>query len=191
MSIGCNCTVAIWLKGQRLRKQSLLFDWTRSTLQSVVDVLTRGLAWHLGHMDDPGYPVDYPHHPGNRAYKERCARRFFDVMEHAQDLLLVHCSPHTVRPGDLAAVEHAVALHRQDFRVLCLYGFKGKGAGVVSRTELSPRTAYLTIDAPKEFNTNRMTGEFYDDLARKVLPAMDRSQIYVSGAVEVEDVDPA
>lgn len=198
VSIGQNCTVASWLKAGGLRCQSMLCDWTRSPLPAVCAVLDHGLAWHMEHVADPSYPIEYPHHQPiatHRGYVERCAMRFFASLAEADELILIHCAPLPIDAAQLQRVEELVQRHRQaDFRILALHGFRApdpeQPGGIVRRVQLTPRIQLCSVSAPKEFDTNRMQGSFYEALRAELLPGADPARLYRSTG-EVDDVDPA
>lgn len=193
VSIGQNCTVASWLLKQELRAQSLLFDWARSNLATVREILECGLEYHLQHMMLADYPITYPHRSRETSqdYMTRCAQRFFDTLMHADNLYLIHCAPQPIEAAALLAIENAAAKYRtQEFSILGLYGFTGNALGIVCTSELSPRTRYYVIDADLRFDTNRMHGAFYDTLCHALLPPANSAQLY-RAISDVEDRDPA
>jgi|GEM_PF-4742548 len=195
MSIGENCCAAELLDGLKWRSETYLFDWARSNLKMVAEVLVRGPEWHietnLVEMP-PAYHgegvhwkrLNYPHHPfpTKRDWMIRSAFRFFDVLAHADDLVLIHCAPRPIDRSLLLAVEEAVQARRKSlpFRIVALHGETGPlPYGVVSSEALSDRTALHSIRADKEFVNNKMRGPHYEDLARLLVGAPE--SLYVTG----------
>lgn len=182
LSLGLNCSPALWLREQKLHEGwSFAFDWAWSTLPAIVDVLRNGIEWHLARVGAPGYPVVYVHRREKpvQPYATFCARRFFDALTHADEVTLLHCSPHPIVPVDLLAVEAAILpIRASRFRLVALYGYTGTGRGIVERRVISPRVELLTVDGDRQFDTNPMIGPFYDRLRAEVLPDADPDRLY-------------
>ena len=197
VSIGRNCATGSLLQTARLRTESLAFDWARSTLASVRDVLVRGVDWHLRQIERPGYAVEYVHHSlEDMSYFRSCTLRLFSTVENADELHLVCCTPGPVDIGEVVAVRDAAiavrdaarcepeSLGARDVSAHVLHGYAGPPYGVrgIVRSERrAPGVFVVDVAADKAFQTNFMRGPFYEQLARDVFPFADKGRIYHSG----------
>jgi hypothetical protein len=181
VSIGENCCPAELLQGAGLRVETMLFDWARSNLHLVVDVIRNGLHWHIEnnvraeatavYAEQHYEKLEYPHHPfpENRAWMIRCATRFFNAVRDADNLFLVHCSPRDIDRQLLRRLELELLRHRGGpFRIVALRGVAGKQR-TIRYERVSARIFYYDIVADKPFVNNKMRGLFYTQLATRVL----------------------
>jgi len=107
VSIGDSCVSSNLIRWNNARTMtswdSFIFDWARSNMSSVCDILKNGLDWHIennvnnepiSYNDfDYNYPsLYYHHHLYNKEWQIKSAERFFKLLETQSTVMFLYMS---------------------------------------------------------------------------------------------------
>lgn len=183
ISLGHNCVPAELLKTNGHKTESYPFDWARSNICSVIDILEFGKQYHIEtniyRKNSKFYEqkcfknIFYPHHDYTRdtEYFCRCADRFFDVLqkstEHVKFIYMSNYQ-HQITDSELSSLISAFdKFETLDYEVIMIYYRKcGKSVQMIDK---GIKYRKYLCDAPNEFMSNPMRPDpFYKELFCKV-----------------------
>lgn len=181
ISIGHVCVPNELLKHNEGRICTYPFDWARSNIQSVMDVIRNGHEWHVTHNIErtsiaPSYTehmyprIEYPHsnYDTDVAKLTRASTRFFTTLTQPITVEFVYMSNVEQR----ISKEHLNAFitlvqstfPQLKFHLTCAY-FVCIGDSVHYSTVSSTDTVSTYMcEAPFQFLSNPMRGEYYERL---------------------------
>lgn len=186
VSVGHLCVPTELMKTNHARVESFPFDWCRSNIAAVTEVIEKGHSWHMKHNIEEGgkvYPgfhfpsIRYMHHDYKKQvnYFERCSRRLEKLLDKDSEDFVVFLYMGNLGYGlSKEEIDKFIQVVRTrnpslNFHlVVALYVGRGRSADKVMSGE------YYTLyhcRAPKQFYSNPMRGHpFYKKLFKEIIP---------------------
>jgi len=170
ISIGHLCVPAELLKTNNARNESYPFDWARSNILSVIDILQHGHMYHcINNIDNPGkikYEekhfkyIFYPHHDydKDKEYMIRCSERLFEKLNGTGKISFLYMSniEHNILEKELKLLISVLENNytNLDFEVIMIY-YIGEGRDILLKDQGYKYKEYH-CKAPKQFYSNPM-----------------------------------
>jgi hypothetical protein len=154
----------------------LLFDWALSNLKCVCDITENGYEWFVANFIDNNRiyktayrfnELDHVHHRGNKNYKKAIARRYFDILQQ-NDIFIIFLYISSVKANEEDLI-------RFDNILKDKYHFDYKIIVAISSTEdkqyqVNENIGIYECISPAPFYGNKMRGEYYGTLFKKIIP---------------------
>ena len=180
ISIGHACVSAELLKGNNARSATYPFDWARSNILSVIDVLKNGHQYHcdnninnIGKVKHPnkefGY-IEYIHHKYDdkgKQYMMRCSDRLFKKLNGKDKIQFLYMSniEHAILEDELKLLINTLENKyiNLDFEIIMIY-YIGNGREIFLK-EQGYKYKIYHCKSPKQFRVNNMREDiFYNQL---------------------------
>jgi hypothetical protein len=183
ISIGHLCVTAELLKTNNARNKSYPFDWARSNILSVIDVLQYGHEYHcynnINNIGKVKYKkkhfsyIFYPHHNNDKEYMIRCSERLFEKLNCKEKITFLYMSniKHIILKKELKLLIDILEnkYKNLDFEIIMIY-YIGKGREIFLK-EKGYKYKKYHCKAPKEFYSNPMRPDiFYKEMFEFVFP---------------------
>ena len=181
ISIGHLCVSAEFLKTNNARTESYSFDWARSNILSIIDVLKNGHDYHcdnnINNIGTIKYKkkyeyIFYPHHDyhKDKEYMIRCSQRLFQKLLGKEKIKFLYMSniEHHIKENELNMLINVLeAIYvNLDFEIIMIY-YIGNGRNIFLNEEGYKYKKYH-CRAPKRFQSNPMTDIFYKEVFKFV-----------------------
>jgi len=186
ISIGNLCATAAFLRTNKARDCTYCFDWARSNILSVIDVINNGHDFHIKnniiaenqntliahkYTNKRFSHIIYPHnnYKIDRNYLIRCSERFFKTLNSNEEIKFLYMSDngHSIELDELDILIKSIKEHYPElnFEIIIIVNNKLE---FVRQVYLESENKYYKIykcQAPKPFVNNPMTDDkFYYDL---------------------------
>lgn len=188
--IGPLCVPAEFLKTNNARKESYPFDWARSNILSVIDVIKNGHDYHCNtNIRNVGMVkykkhfsyIFYPHHcyDEQKDYMVRCSKRFFEKLNDKQKITFLYMSNFDMKIGKKELKKLIKVLENNydvDFEIVMIY-YIGEGTSIYHKKS-GHRYKIFYCESPMQFYLNPMRPhKFYTKIFNIVFPNFFREAL--------------
>ena len=184
ISIGPLCVPAEFLKTNNARKNSFIFDWCRSNIKCVIDIIKNGHEWHILNniINNKEYDTDYefktlfyPHHDyiKDKDYMIRCSQRFFKVLNSEYNIIFIYmANKHDVLiKEDLNDLIEIIKEKAPNIKFKIIMAISEDIGDSINLIEDTNYYSTYSCHAPKIFWSNNMRGnDYYYKLFNTIIP---------------------
>lgn len=198
ISIGPSCCVAELLKNNNGRSETYMFDWTRSNIDIICDIIENGLDWHIqNNIDNINMPfiqdqmknntytmipkyhkhffkcLFYPHHnyKVDREKIIRMAQRFFDILDTEDELCFLHVSHKDVCGESIDRFYNLIKTRKKHFKIIICVGKKRSKDNTIN-IKTKENHIFIQCDSPDDFIDNHMVGKYYENLYKSIIDVL-------------------
>lgn len=193
ISIGPSCVAAELLKYNNSRTESYPFDWARSNILSVINVLKNGHDFYIKYNIETKNSkiywkkhfeiIYYPHHDyKNKDYFIRCSNRLFNILNSDQEVKFLYMSDDEVK-SDIGPVNREIMILDNElellikildenypklkYEIIMIYNIKDCKENIKLKTQTSKYRIYH-CNSPKRFMSNSMKDSYSKEIFKFV-----------------------
>lgn len=182
ISIGPTCTSAQLIKFNNYKTESYIFDWSRSNILSVIDILKYGENFHIDcniekkkniqYKNKLFSFISYPHHNyiKDKDYMIRCSNRFFNILNSNEDIKFLYMcdmdnvsvdplKEHSIKDVELNELIRLLNNYKCNYEIIMVYNVKKGDKIKLIKKEDKYRIYHCNYH--ERFYSNNMQTDYY------------------------------
>jgi hypothetical protein len=120
ISLGTNCFSAAILKIYGLRDCSYMFDWSETTIDSILDILNNYSIDYNNALIDKSTLINFIHHT-DLSYRKRAIERFFSILKSNEEKVFLLSTKENIEKEKINEIVNILKKKTSNFKIIYIY----------------------------------------------------------------------